>query len=127
MAFHSRTFCDRAFTLIELLIVLAIIALLFAMLLPALNKSNEAARNAICLSNLHGIGTATGNYCADNKQWLIHGWDRGFYPGFGPQTGMGFFFHPTCLYDDDWGDARPGRHLHRLRPRLGQRQQHAVP
>src|SRR5262245_15873477 len=41
----------NAFTLVELLVVIAIIAILIALLLPSLNKAREAARRAACLSN----------------------------------------------------------------------------
>ena len=47
-----------AFTLIEVLVVVAIIALLAAVLLPALQRARAQAKNTACKSNLHDLGTA---------------------------------------------------------------------
>lgn len=64
---------SQAFTVIELLVVVAIIAVLAAMLLPVFAQAREAARQTACFSNLRQIGLATRMYMQD--------WDDRF-----PQT-----------------------------------------
>lgn len=61
---------NAAFSLIELLIVIAIITLLAALLFPALKRCREAAKNIICKSNLRQCGTASLMYAQDNRGWL---------------------------------------------------------
>ena len=54
----------KAFTLVELLVVIAVIALLLAMLMPALNAARERARQVVCLANVRQLGLASQMYAS---------------------------------------------------------------
>ncbi|MDB5356798.1 MAG: hypothetical protein JWN24_3251 [Phycisphaerales bacterium] len=62
-----------AFTLVELLVVIGIIAVLLAILMPALAMAREAAKTSKCLSNLHQIWMGIQMYAADNHDCLVPG------------------------------------------------------
>src|SRR4051812_11417341 len=55
----------KAFTLVELLVVIAIIALLISILLPSLAKARQQAQRSACLSNLHQIHLAFTYYAQE--------------------------------------------------------------
>ena len=66
-----------AFTLVELLVVIGIIALLIGILLPALNKARQQANALKCLSNLHQIGVLLNMYTSQSHGVLPYGYLTG--------------------------------------------------
>jgi prepilin-type N-terminal cleavage/methylation domain-containing protein/prepilin-type processing-associated H-X9-DG protein len=81
----------KAFTLVELLVVIGIIALLIAILLPALNRARESAAQIKCLSNLRQLGYATIMY---NNEF------KGHFPTPG--------IYAATPYPEDWIVWEPG-------------------
>jgi prepilin-type N-terminal cleavage/methylation domain-containing protein len=61
----------RAFTLVELLVVIGIVAVLIGILLSALSKAREAAATAKCLSNIRNMQAAQWMYVSENNGYLI--------------------------------------------------------
>lgn len=71
----------QAFTLVELLVVISIIALLLGMLMPALKRAREKGRQVVCMSHLRQIGVAEKLYASDY---------RDLYPDANTVGGFGF-------------------------------------
>ena len=78
--------CGRAFTLVELLVVITIIATLAALLIPALSMAKDRANSATCVNNVRQIGAALNSFLDDNNQW---------YPYISPNGCgvVGFMWH----------------------------------
>jgi len=74
---HSR----QGFTLVELLVIIAIIGVLVALLVPTLTKARALAQRAACLSNLRQLGISWVLYSGDNNGSLVES-----YPGISAQT-----------------------------------------
>ena len=67
----SRRVAPRAFTLVELLVVIGIIAVLVGILLPTLAKARETANALACASNMRSLGQAMMNYAAENRGCIV--------------------------------------------------------
>jgi len=67
----TRSRVKQAFTLVELLVVISVIALLIAILLPTLTRARESARRAACLANVRSLVMATHVYANDNGATLF--------------------------------------------------------
>lgn len=68
--FSSRTRRQKAFTLVELLVVIAVISVLAGLLLPALQGAVAQARTIQCTSNLRQIAMGIASYTDDNAGWF---------------------------------------------------------
>jgi prepilin-type N-terminal cleavage/methylation domain-containing protein len=91
---------SRAFTLVELLVVLAIISILAAMLLPALAMAKEKARGIFCVNNLKQIGIAMTIYADDHNDFLV---PAEYNVGNGAKYQEGW---PTILYNNQYLPAQ---------------------
>lgn len=79
----------RAFTLVELLVVIGIIAVLISILLPVMGKAREQARRIRCLSNLRTLTTAWLTYANANRGFIVSANTSPQSAWFQPTGGLG--------------------------------------
>lgn len=85
--FKSRV--RTGFTLIEVLVVVAIIALLVAILIPSLSAARERAYRTVCAANLHSVGQAMTYYNQDDRHYYMYNGVRNFTTGAWGQDTIG--------------------------------------
>src|ERR1700751_772395 len=83
----------RAFTLIELMVVIAIIAILAGLLFPVLARAKSRALQAACISNEKQVGTGLQIWVDENDGWLP--------PGPSVTYGLWFGQHPNYVISPD--------------------------
>ena len=96
---HNKS---KAFTLVELLVVIGIIALLAGLLLPAVNRAREQSRRVVCLSNIRQLTSAWTSYVTENKGKLsvgdsLRSWSHG----------ASNLSESIVLNRGEWTDGRP--------------------
>jgi prepilin-type N-terminal cleavage/methylation domain-containing protein len=113
---------ERGFSLVELLVVIAVVALLAAIILPSLTRAREYARNIVCINNLRQIGIGCLVFATDNKGVLPYN-DTDSHPGLVSNGGwwkrIGWhevgdhsdrsrgFLNDVWRDDVNWGDWDP--------------------
>ena len=98
------------FTLVELLVVIGVIAILIALLLPALNKARSQSRTVACQSNLHQLGLVFHMYANDN---------RGALPAYRESGPTQWFLFYSPYLTKPLPSPNPGlRNLHELGRRM---------
>lgn len=94
----------RAFTLVELLVVIGIIALLIGLLLPSLSRSREEAHSVRCMANLRAIAQAMADYSSDNQGYIVPAYNLPWITG-SPSNFTGGPTQPldgwACILDRD--------------------------
>ena len=92
----------KAFTLIELLVVISIIALLLAILMPALGKVKEKGKQVVCASHLKSIGISVTTYLTDNDDTFHFGANNGLWKDWFSGSGDDLPYNHSYAY---WGVA----------------------
>src|SRR5688572_3611670 len=83
----------RAFSLVELLVVIGIVSLLIAMLMPVLSAARQASQSTQCLSNLRQMAIAAHQYAIENSGRF----PIAYYSGSNPPLAYGYNWDFTLV------------------------------
>lgn len=86
----------KGFTLIEMLVVIAILLVMIALLMPVMEKARLAAMNVTCASNLRQQYMGHMAYASDHNGWLVQSRKRNGWPEYWQKPGG------TCLFPQDY-------------------------
>lgn len=87
-----RSMLHRAFTLIEVLVVITIIAVLVALTLPSLNSARKVARDRVCMAKMRGLYQISEVYRVDWRNWYIPNCLLTGQTSYNPPSAMWFYF-----------------------------------
>lgn len=97
---------QKKFTLVEMLVLLAIIGILTTLLIPSLTRARETSRSSVCLSNLKQVGVASYSYATENRgifriaydKW----WNQKFWEGDYLPREESAMTCPSLQFNGDW-------------------------
>ncbi|MFN7842198.1 MAG: DUF1559 domain-containing protein [Pirellula sp.] len=99
------------FTLIELIVVIAVLTLLVALVFPALNAAREASRVGKCKSNLRQIGLAVSQFRTAQREFPSCGWGSKWYAisdlGFSTDQPGGWFYRISPFLEVELNSLHP--------------------
>ncbi|NQU12328.1 type II secretion system protein [bacterium] len=91
-----------AFTLVELLVVTAIVSMLASLLLPALKNARNRAKSGVCRANMRQLGMGWMMYADDNRGWIPENYMEGTY--WAGKPGSAYFYEgiQAWMVNDPW-------------------------
>ena len=103
----------KKFTILELLLVIAVMVILMSMLMPALRNAKEKAKQSFCASNLKQLNVALNLYYGEQGDWIpIHeivGQNYRWFQMIFPYTGekKDIFLCPSAVSENQWRTVYP--------------------